>query len=107
MADKYYLNEDKTYRPAKLMEWEEQFETMDRDVQKDKIEGHRVSTVWLGLDHNYYGGKPMLFETMIFADEERGRVIYCYRYSTWQEAEEGHKVAIEWLKDKIKSEDKI
>jgi hypothetical protein len=25
--------------------------------------------------------------------------IYCRRYSTWQEAEEGHRKAIEWVKE--------
>lgn len=27
---------------------------------------YRVSTVWLGLDHNWGGGEPLLFETMSF-----------------------------------------
>jgi hypothetical protein len=30
---------------------------------------------------------------------------YCDRYSTWQEAEEGHKVAVEWVKNGCKEED--
>lgn len=49
-----------------------------------------VSTVFLGLDHNYSGvGLPILFETMVFGmpedDEE------CERYCTREEAIIGHK----------------
>jgi hypothetical protein len=102
--NKYYLNEDKTYRPAGLMEWAEQFETMDRHVLDDKIDGHRVSTIWLGLDHNYFGGKPLVFETMIFVDEDGGNDIYCDRYSTWEEAEKGHMQALSWLMERLREQ---
>jgi hypothetical protein len=29
--------------------------------------GERLSTVWLGLDHNWGGGPPLIYETMLFA----------------------------------------
>jgi hypothetical protein len=46
-----------------------------------------VSTVFLGLDHNFgEGGAPLLFETMVFGLPGED----CRRYSTWAEAEEGH-----------------
>lgn len=90
----YYLNEDKTYTPCDLLTWANQLESMDRRVAQDEINGARVSTVWLGTDHNLADGKPYLLETMIFKDKES---IYCQRYSTWQEAEEGHKKAIQWV----------
>jgi hypothetical protein len=50
--------------------------------------GAHVSTVFLGLDHNYLGvGEPLLFETLVFggplADEMK-------RYSTYEQAERGH-----------------
>jgi hypothetical protein len=68
----------------------------DRTVKKDKITSHgvdvTVSTVFLGLDHNWGDGPPILFETMIFGGE---RDEYQERYSTWGEAEEGHQRAIE------------
>ena len=98
----YYLNEDKTYRPANLMEWSEQLQRLakanTRHVGKDIIHGHMVSTVWLGLDHNWFGGKPLVFETMVFEGDKPGRDIYMNRYTTWQEAEEGHQKAIVWVK---------
>lgn len=47
-----------------------------------------VSTVWLGLDHNWWPDRPpKIFETMIFGgdlDLER------WRYSTEEEARAGH-----------------
>lgn len=47
-----------------------------------------ISTVFLGLDHNFsHEGPPLLFETMVFGgefDEET------YRYCSWDEAVEGH-----------------
>jgi hypothetical protein len=48
-----------------------------------------VSTVFLGLDHNFGGrGRPLLFETMT-----NDRMVE--RYATWEEAEAGHKRAVE------------
>jgi hypothetical protein len=70
-----------------LMRWAAWFETADRHV-RDSFQGDvRVSTVFLGLDHNFGGGPPHLFETMAFIGHE---VVGCERYSTWAEAEEGH-----------------
>lgn len=93
----YFLNEDKTYRQCEVLEWGMQFETMNRHVGDDVIDDKHVSTVWLGLDHNYFGGSPLLLETMVFDGPCGGRDIYCERYSTWDEAVEGHKRAIQWV----------
>lgn len=98
---KYFLLPDKTYRPAELMEWSEQFEEMSkantRHVGDDVVLGKHVSTVWLGLDHNFGGGEPLVFETMIFSEHEPSSDIYMERYSTWDEAVDGHQKAIEWV----------
>ena len=50
--------------------------------------GITISTVWLGLDHNWGDGPPLIFETMVFGgpnDQD------CYRYSTEEEALAGHE----------------
>jgi hypothetical protein len=50
-----------------------------------------VSTVVLGLDHNWGRGEPMLFETMIFGsalDQDQ------WRYATWDQAARGHDAAV-------------
>lgn len=47
-----------------------------------------VSTVFLGMDHNWRGGPPLLFETMTFADEFGEIQLRC---STYDQAEDQHK----------------
>ncbi len=99
----YYLNDDHTVKACSCDEWANQFETMDRQLKVDKVKDLNVSTIWLGLNHNYFGGEPLLFETMIFKGhmESMG---YCNRYSTWDEALEGHKKAIQWILDGCKND---
>lgn len=36
-----------------------------------------VSTVWLGINHNYGDGPPLIFETMVFVQEDMGGEIGC------------------------------
>lgn len=47
----------------------------------------RVSTVWLGIDHGYGEGPPLIFETMIFGGPMDQ---HCDRYSTEEQARTGH-----------------
>lgn len=74
-----------------------------RTVAKSRDEEREiaVSTVFLGINYNFSGeGPPILFETMIFGGKSDERQ---WRYSSWEEAERGHKVAcgiagIAWAK---------
>jgi len=70
----------------------------DRRVALDKGVGdYDVSTVFLGIDHDYFSsGPPMLFETMVFFKGTYNEC-NCYRYSTWEEAEECHKQIVGFL----------
>ena len=101
----FYLNEDKTYRPCTYGEWTQQLkymrETKTKHVASTDVNGYWVSTVWLGLDHNAHGGPPLLFETMVFEGRNSRMEEYCCRYSTWKEAESGHKEAVQWAKDAV------
>lgn len=54
-----------------------------------------VSTVWLGIDHAFGGGTPVIFETMVFGPKPRE--IFGERYHTEEEALEGHGVALRKL----------
>lgn len=85
----YYILKGREIVPTNAKEWAEWFETADRHVRNNSKGSIQVSTVFLGLDHNYsQKGPPILFETMIFGgkyDQEMRR------YATWEEAEEGHK----------------
>ncbi len=89
-----YILEDKIPKVVDdVLEWGKWFETADRHVAKTVLpNGVEVSTVFLGLDHSFSGGKPILFETMIFGGEHDDG--YQERYSTWEEAEAGHKQAV-------------
>lgn len=89
-----------------LLDWGEWFETADRHVADETIGGIRISTVFLGLDHNLlHKGDPLLFETKIFfPDGETGDT---WRYFTWAEAEEGHRKAVEIIKQQTMEADYV
>lgn len=70
------------------------FETADRRVAETFLADNaiRISTVFMGLDHRFFGnGPPLLFETMIFGGEHADLM---QRYSTWDQAEQGHINAV-------------
>lgn len=62
-------------------------------VAASLIGGAHVSTVFLGLDHNWIGntGPPILFETMIFEGEHDGYQVRC---STYEDALKQHEEAV-------------
>jgi len=35
-------------------------------VAADEVDDYWISTVWLGMDHSYGRGPPLIFETMVF-----------------------------------------
>ncbi len=89
----HYILDGKETKLATLMEWATWYETADRAVAKTTINGEvRVSTVFLGLDHSFGNGPPLLFETMIFGGKHDQ---YQERFETWDQAETGHKIAVE------------
>ena len=79
-----------------MLLWAADYETLaNRVVAQTHIDPEiRVSTVFLGLDHNFLDeGPPILFETMVFGGPIDGEQ---WRCSTWEEAEAQHEVAV-WL----------
>ena len=68
-----------------------------RRVAETTIGDYWVSTVFLGFDHNWGDGAPVLFETMIFPSGIMGAE-YQERYCTWDEAEAGHQRAVEYMR---------
>lgn len=89
MSDKYILMEDgSTLKEEDLMAWTKTFETTNRTIALDKLDNDiTVSTVFLGLDHGFGDGPPLLFETMVFVGDDTPDMD---RYSTKEEAIEGH-----------------
>jgi len=92
----YYILEGKNVIPTDSTTWSNWFNKAKRHVDFTELDGLEVSTVFLGLDHNHFGGAPHIFETMIF--DADGNDKYCTRCTTWLQAEEMHKKAIEWIK---------
>lgn len=68
--------------------WSKWLGTANRVVQQDDVNGYFVSTVFLGLDHNYFGGDPLLFETMV--QTPTGAWTAQHRYHTKTDALAGH-----------------
>lgn len=89
MPKYYVLDEDNNpVEAADHYEWVKFFRSGNRQTAEDFVRNARVSTVFLGLDHNYSGeGPPLLFETMIFGGKLDGGQ---WRYSTREEALAGH-----------------
>ncbi len=87
---------DRKGRPMELMEWARAVENEGKVVGKDIIDGQRVSTVWLGLDHSFDEGPPLIFETMIFGGPHDQ---YCDRYSNEEAALAGHNRTVAALRD--------
>lgn len=91
---RYVLNVFREPVPcADLLEWAGWLEKANRIVSREMVGNVKVSTVFLGLDHNFSGvRRPVLFETMIFGGEHDS---YQDRCCTWNEAELMHQRAIE------------
>lgn len=98
----YILNEDKSISPVDLRTWATWIEENpeQKRIAKDEVSDYLVSTVFLGLDHQWGEGPPVVFETMIFQPDKTGfDDLYCCRYSTYEEALETHKKITEGVED--------
>lgn len=87
--------------PLSFWEWCFKFNYFDRHVGKDILNGYLISTVWLGMNHSFFKDHPpLIYETMIFPQDNalpdnEELNYYQERYSTYEEALEGHKRACE------------
>jgi hypothetical protein len=83
----------------------EEFERLKSDQNYNKIgyielsNGYRISTVWLGLDHSFGSGPPLLFETMVFPKDSLSD-LDCERYTTEEEARLGHELMVQKWENK-------
>ena len=100
VTNKYILDDSGSPIPeSDTLKWGEWMQNhwADRRVAEDKTpRGARVSTVFLGLDQSWDGPPPLLYETMVFRDPKTFAESYLDRYSTREEALEGHKKAYLW-----------
>lgn len=95
---------DKDGKPITMMECAELFEDKEyRRVEWTELgKDEYVSTVWLGLDHGFGEERPLIFESMAFYDDDWRE---CRRYSTLEEAKEGHQKLVEEVVAKRKLQD--
>lgn len=96
--DRYILDDDGNPVPEPdLITWARSFETTKRIVDRTPVGEAEVSTVFLGIDHNFHlNGPPALFETLIFGGNHD---MFGWRYSTRAEALAGHVRVVAALTD--------
>lgn len=97
MSNRYVLVNGQPEVCEDLLTWAQWFEQSsdERIVAQDRLGDVFISTVFLGLDHSFGRGEPLLFETMIFSGPHDQ---YQERYSTKAEALEGHAKALASVK---------
>jgi hypothetical protein len=97
MTDHYIL-QGREIVPCDMWTWAYWLESKDgrRIIGYWQFKSCRVSTVFMGLDHSFGSGPPILFETLIFGGpmDSEGE-----RYSTYDEAEQGHLHYCEMVRD--------
>ena len=84
---RYY---DRRGQPITSDEWVMAFK--DNSLLRTTLPGGtEISTVYLGLDHRFGEGSPLIFETMVFGAVMDGEQ---ERYSTEEEARAGHEAMV-------------
>lgn len=100
---RYYRLIGQTPVACTALEFSLSFSTEDRSVAATEVGPFRVSTVFMGLDHRWSDGPPLLFETKTFFAEgptHDGNPVDG-RDSTWLEAEDRHKRAVKYCVDRL------
>lgn len=107
-SERNYMLVNKQIVPCNdLMAWGRWMGTKDRIVKQetlmikeDKIQREvQVSTVFLGLDHGFGQGRPVLFETMVFGGKQDQQI--CMRCCSYQEAIQQHQRVKAYITGKI------
>ena len=101
--DRYILKGKEVIPCLDLTEWGRWMRNFkNRRIAIDMIEGIMVSTVFLGLDHDFLDQHSiqLIFETMT-NDKTFDKWGDQRRYFTWDEAEEGHKKIVELVRGRI------
>jgi hypothetical protein len=98
MSQYWILDEQRKPKPVTdVIEWATWFEHGERKIKQSDIGGVHVSTVFIGIDHQFGNGPPLLYETMIFGgprDESQARA------STEAEALDQHEEACRLAREK-------
>jgi hypothetical protein len=104
--------------PSTRRQWCEFFASPERLIKQETVGDFWVSTVFLGIDHNFSGdGPPVLFETIVFGEPEEqdllGRKqqvrpsLQMDRYCTLDEAEAGHEQVVQQLRQQLDQAERL
>jgi len=102
MSD-YYILEGKEVVACDMRTWAQWFcDSIDlQRVAATTIGDVSISTVFLGRNHAFNGGPPMIFETMVFGDPFDQEMERC---STWEQAESQHAAMCERVRLAMREE---
>lgn len=97
----YYLLIDKIAIPHhNLLEWACAMEQTNKRIAETYVGNLRVSTIFVGFNMAMSPERPPdIFETIIFKNESN---MIEFRYSTYEEAEVGHALAVKKAKNMLK-----
>lgn len=99
MNKHWILKNHEVVKEVNMMTWAAWFENSNnRRVAFDRVKDIEISTVFLGIDHRYGDGPPLLFETMTFGPD--GHEQKQERCSTWDQAIKQHQKILEAIKGK-------
>jgi hypothetical protein len=90
-----------------LEQWVKAYEGLTKKAVASTLlpDGTWISTVWLGINHQYGEGPPLIFETMVFPGQ--GQLAQCLdwrhydRYATEAEALAGHEAMVRKVRAKL------
>jgi hypothetical protein len=94
----YILDGRKPVPVDRAIQWAQWLEGAGdhRIVAQSDIGDVHVSTVFIGLDHNFGTGEPHIFETMVFGPGDVSMEVW--RGATWRDAEFAHMRACEGVR---------
>ena len=93
----YTIDENGKHQPATIDEYSAWDVGGKRQIARDELaDGVTVSTVFLGLDHQFGNGPPLLYETMIFGGPHDQ---WQDRYTSRKDAERGHRAAVRMARE--------
>ncbi len=76
----------------------------NRIVKQEHFRGLWLSTVFLGIDHNFgFDGRPVLWETMVFG-KSSDLDCWCRRYQSRQDAIATHERIAELLRQGVETQ---
>jgi len=95
MKKRYAMYYNTDGKPMTMLKWAKAFEKNRWQIRTVLWRGTIVvSTVWLGIDHSFGMGKPLIFESMVFCKLCDGLEADMERYSSKRSAQRHHSILV-------------